>query len=243
MTDFALVNHDDHHDVRIITERSAKYGDGVMYSLTFPFEFRSVQAFYPILFHQDDAGDILPVALFGFEQGENLFLDESGWDAGYVPAMIVRQPFLIGYQGSEIEKDEDKTRVLSMDMDHPRVNKEEGEPLFLPLGGRSEYLEWAADLLEQIYEGLVHCKDFVAALREHELIEAANFDITLSDGSNNQLLGFQVLNEEKVRQLPGDVLEDFSKRSFLMPMFMILASMANMRELISRKDRKEQGQA
>jgi hypothetical protein len=212
-----------------------------MYTLTLPFEFRSVQTHYPILFHQEDDGELLPVALFGFEKGENLFLDESGWDAGYVPATILRQPFLIGYQGSEIDKDEDKTRVLTIDMDHPRVNKEEGEPLFLPLGGRSDYLEWSADLLEQIYEGLVHCEEFVAALKEHDLIEAANFDITLSDGSHNQLLGFHVLNEEKVRQLPGDVLAQFSEKSFLMPMFMILASMGNIRTLIQRKDRKELG--
>ena len=241
MTNFALVNHDEHQDVRVITERSARYGDSVMYTLTLPFEFRSVQTFYPILFHQEDDGELLPVALFGFEKGENLFLDESGWDAGYVPATILRQPFLIGYQGSEIDKDEDKTRVLTIDMDHPRVNKEEGEPLFLPLGGRSDYLEWSADLLEQIYEGLVHCEEFVAALKEHDLIEAANFEITLSDGSQNQLLGFHVLNEDKVRQLPGDVLEKFSEKSFLMPIFMILASMGNIRTLIQRKDRKELG--
>ena len=241
MTNFELVNHDEHQDVRIITERSARLGDSVMYTLTLPFEFRSVQTFYPILFHQEDDGELLPVALFGFEKGENLFLDESGWDAGYVPATILRQPFLIGYQGSEIDRDEDKTRVLTIDMDHPRVNKEEGEPLFLPLGGRSDYLEWSADLLEQIYEGLLHAEEFVAALKEHDLIEAANFEITLSDGSHNQILGFHVLNEEKVRELPGDVLEEFSRKSFLMPMFMVLASMGNMRTLIQRKDRKELG--
>jgi hypothetical protein len=241
VTNFALVNHDEHQDVRIITERSARYGDSVMYTLTLPFEFRSVQTFYPILFHQEDDGELLPVALFGFEKGENLFLDESGWDAGYVPATILRQPFLIGYQGSEIDKDEDKTRVLTVDMDHPRVNKVEGEPLFLPLGGRSEYLEWSADLLEQIYEGLVHCEEFVAALKAHDLIEAANFEITLSDGSHNQLLGFHVLDEEKVRELPGEVLKEFSEKSFLMPMFMMLASLGNMRTLIQRKDRKELG--
>ena len=95
--------------------------------------------------------------------------------------------------------------------------------------------------MHQIYEGLVHCREFVAALRVHDLIEAANFDITLSDGSQNQLLGFHVLNEEKVRQLPGEVLEEFSKKSYLMPLFMILASMGNMRTLIQRKDRKELG--
>ena len=239
MTNFALVNFDDHQDVRVITDRSAKYGDAVSYALTFPFEFRSVQAFYPILLHQDASGELLPVALFGFEQGENLFLDESGWDASYVPAMIRREPFLIGYQGSELQTDEEKARVLSIDMDHPRVNTDEGEPLFQPLGGRSDYLDYSAALLEQIYEGLLHGKDFVAALREHDLIEAATFDITLSDGSYNQLLGFHVLNEEKVRELPGDVLGSLNENGFLMPMFMMLASTGNMRGLIERKERKE----
>ena len=238
MTNFALVNHDDHQDVRVITERAAEYGDNVMYSLAFPFEFRSIQAYYPILFHQDDAGELLPIALFGFEQGENLFLDDSGWDAGYVPAMILRGPFLIGYQGSEIQKDEDKARVLSIDMDHPRVSTEEGEPLFQPLGGRSEYLEYAANLLEQIYDGLLHARDFVSALREHDLIESATFNITLNDGSENQLVGFHVLNEDKVRELPGDVLGSFHERGFLMPLFMMLASTANVRALIERKNRR-----
>ncbi|NIV18739.1 MAG: multidrug transporter [Woeseiaceae bacterium] len=239
MTNFALVNFDDHQDLRVITERSARYGDAVSYALTFPFEFRSVQACYPILLHQDDGGELLPVALFGFEQGENLFLDDSGWDAAYVPAMIRREPFLIGYQGSEIQKDEEKARVLSIDMDHPRVNKEDGEPLFLPLGGRSDYLEYTASLLEQIYEGLLHSKDFVAALKEHDLIEAATFNITLADGSENQLLGFHVLDEDKVRELSGDVLDSFNKQGFLMPMFMMLASVSNIRGLIDRKTRKE----
>lgn len=238
MTNFALVNHDDHQDVRVITERSARYGDAVMYSLAFPFEFRSIQAYYPILLHQDDSGELLPIALFGFEQGENLFLDDSGWDAGYVPAMILREPFLIGYQGSEIQPDEEKARVLSIDMDHPRVSKEEGEPLFQALGGRSEYLEYAAGLLEQIYDGLLHAKDFVAALREHELLESATFNITLNDGSENQLLGFHVLDEDKVRDLSGDVLGSFHQKGFLMPLFMMLASTANLRGLIERKNRR-----
>ena len=81
MTNYALLNNDDHQDVCVITERSARYGDNVMYALTFPFEFRSVQALYPILFHSDSNGNPFPVALFGFQEGENLFLDESGWDA------------------------------------------------------------------------------------------------------------------------------------------------------------------
>ncbi|MCY3820481.1 MAG: SapC family protein, partial [Gammaproteobacteria bacterium] len=133
MPDFAMLNNVDHQDLRVITERSSRYGDNVMLAMTFPFEFRNVQAHYPILFQGDGDGGYYPVVLFGFQQGENLFLDESGWHAAYVPAMIQRQPFLIGFQE---QPGADRTRVLSVDMDHPRVNTEAGERLFQPLGGR-----------------------------------------------------------------------------------------------------------
>lgn len=241
MTNFALLNSDDHQDVKVITERSATYGDGVMYVLTFPFEFRSVQAFYPILFHNDANGNPFPVALFGFQEGENLFLDESGWDARYIPAMLRREPFLIGYQGSEDEEDDDKPRVLSIDMDHPRVSTDEGEALFQPLGARTPFLDDVADLMEDIYSGYLHNKVFMAALQEHELIESVTMDITLEDGSQNQLLGFHTIDEDKVRQLSGDVLEQFSRQNILMPLFMVLASTMNIRALIDRKSARLKG--
>lgn len=241
MADFALVNNVDHGDIRVITERSAAYGDDVMFVRTFPFEFRSVQAFYPILFHRDANGELYPIALFGFQEKENLFLDDSGWHAHYVPAMISRQPFLIGYQDSRSPAEAGQVRVLSIDMAHPRVNKEHGEPLFQPLGGRTPWLEDMGALLETIYQGYEHSKEFVRALQEHELIESVTFGIALNDGSTNQLLGFHAVNEEKLQQLPAETLWAFGQRGFLMPIFMALASTVNMRSLVEMKNRMLEG--
>lgn len=241
MTNYALLNNVEHKDVKIITERSAKYGDNVMYAITFPFEFRSVQAHYPILFHRDAEGNSFPVALFGFQEKENLFLDDKGWDASYVPAMIRRVPFLIGYQGSKEQEDEDKARVLSLDMDHPRVSRQEGVPLFQPLGGRTPYLDDMAALMENIYRGYVHNKTFTQALRKYNLTESVTMDITLKDGSTNQLIGFDMIDEDRIQRLSGDVLEELSKENLLMPLFMVLASTANIRSLIERKNRASGG--
>ena len=238
MTNLALLNNVDHQDVRIITERSARYGDDVMYAMTFPHEFRDVQACYPILFQRDDQDNFFPLALFGFEEKENLFLDERGWDADYVPAMIRRQPFMIGFQASKQGAGDGSTRMLSLDMDHPRVSTEDGERLFQPLGGRTPYLEDAANLLETIYQGTEVNRHFVAALEQHDLIESVTVDVTLDDGSRNQLLGFHTINEEKLQELSGETLEEFSRNGFLMPIFMVLASMTNMRRLVSLKNRK-----
>ena len=241
MADFALLNNVDHQDVRIITERSARYGDDVMQVLTFPFEFRNVQAFYPILFQQDANGGFYPVALFGFEEKENLFLDADGWHAGYIPAMVRREPFLIGFQDSKEPGNPGRTRVLSLDMTHPRVSNDAGEALFQPLGGRTPFLEEAADLLETIYAGIEHNKAFTRALAEQDLIEAVTLEVEIKDGSRHQLIGYHCLNEEKVQALSGGTLGEFNREGFLAPMFMALASMANIQRLVELKNQSLEG--
>ena len=236
MPDIVLVNNVEHQDLRIITDRAARYGDAVMQAQTFPFEFRNVQACYPILFQQDGQGGYYPVALFGFQQGENLFLDEEGWQAGYVPAMVRREPFLIGFQDSKEPGRPARTRVLSLDLEHPRVSRERGEPLFQPLGGRTPFLEEAADLLETIYLGLEHSRTFVRALVEHDLIEAVTLEIVLRDGSRTQLIGYHCLTEERVQALSGATLGELNAEGYLMPVFMALASMANVQRLVDLKN-------
>ena len=64
------------------------YGDNVMFALTFPPEFRSIQAHYPIVFRKAAEGQFQPIALFGFTEKQNLFLKPGGWDATYLPLMV-----------------------------------------------------------------------------------------------------------------------------------------------------------
>jgi hypothetical protein len=55
-----------------------------------PTEFEEVQREYPILIRKDPSGDYQAVALLGLDRDENLFLDETGWNARYVPAVQQR---------------------------------------------------------------------------------------------------------------------------------------------------------
>lgn len=234
MPNFALVNKDYHHDVLINTERSAALGDNVQLAMTFPAEFRSIQTAYPIVFRKSDDDDFLPVALLGFEQNENLFLNDAGWDAAYVPAMIRKEPFLIGTQGDG----DDPARVLSMDMDNPRVNREKGEALYGELGEMTEFLESQAAMLEVIYRGNQENTLFVKALLDQDLLESVTFEVTLSDGSRNSLLGFYTINEEKVAELDAETLHLMNRNDMLMPLFMVMASTGNIQRLVDLKNAK-----
>jgi hypothetical protein len=221
-----------HKDLRVIPDRGAAYGDDVMLSLTFPLEFRDVQAHYPIVFRATlDATGYEALALFGFETGENLFLGPQGWDAHYVPLAMERQPFLIGRHGDALN--------VSIDLDHPRVSRTVGQELFLPYGGASDYLERANAVLQTLHQGLQAMPAFVQALVEHALLESFVADIELKDGSQHRLAGFHTINVERLRALPGAALERLNRDGHLEAIHMVVASLANFRDLIARRERRE----
>ena len=234
MTNYQMLNNVEHQNLKVITERSAEYGDNVHFVMTFPMEFRRLQSCYPIFFQKDPGtGKFFPLALLGFEEGQNLFLDENGWDADYIPIMIQRHPFLIGYQEDKESPDGQKP-VISIDMDSPRVNEEKGEALFLPHGGTSDYLGAITAVLENIQLGHEMNDDFVGALLEFDLIESVSMEIELNNGARRQLLGLYTINEDRLAELHSGTLGELHSKHFLLPIYMILASHSSFRTLINK---------
>lgn len=224
-----LLNNIDHKDLHVQTGRGAHFGDNVMSALTFPSEFRDVQACYPIVFRKAANGGFEAHALFGFQEGENLFLGLHGWEAPYIPLSIERQPFLIGVNGNEL--------MVHVDLENPRISASAGERVFLPHGGTSEYLERVNSTLLALHQGLQHANGFLAALLELQLLESFVFDIELDDGSQYRLAGFYTINEERLSAFPGEALDRLNRAGYLQAIYMVVASMSNFRALIERKNR------
>jgi hypothetical protein len=230
MSNPVLLNNVDHKNLRILTGRGAEYGDSVMFAPTFPAEFRELQAHYPIVFRRsNDGATFEPVALFGFEEGENLFLGRAGWDATYVPLTTRRQPFLIGVSGDEL--------MVHVDLDHPRCSSTAGEPVFLPHGGTTEFLEGVNSTLLTIHQGLQATPLFVSALLALELLESFVLDVELDDGTQGRLAGFYAINEERLATLEGEVLSQLHRAGYLQAIYMAVAALSNFRALIERKNR------
>ena len=237
MKNHVLLNNVDHKDLKVITGHSAELGDNVQCATTFSWEFRSIQAHYPIFFSKNaDSEEYTAVTMFGFENGENLFLRDSGWDASYVPLSIRREPFLIGFQQYMGSGSGEKDPVVHINMDSPRVSKSDGEAVFLAHGGISPYLEQINSILNTINEGYAVHELFIKELVEHELLEPFALDIQLNDGSQNRLMGFHTINEDALSELGGDVLARLNEKGFLLPIYMALASLSNIRDLIDRKN-------
>lgn len=239
MANFQLLNNVDHQDLKVIIDRSAEFGDNVWYAVTFPAEFRNLQRHYPIFFvKHPDSGEFQAVAMFGVVEGENLFLDENGWNASYIPLNIMRQPFLIGFQEREQNGGVQREPVITVDMDHPRVNTEYGEPVFLEHGGNSEYLERVNSILHAVLEGMRHSKPFMDTLNELDLIESFVLDVQLDDGSEHRLAGFYTINEDVLKELNGEQLRMLNKKGYLEAIYMVIASMTNLPALLEKKNQQ-----
>lgn len=229
MAQHVPVNATAHRDLRVITTRGAAFGDNVMAVPTFPAEFRSVQAHYPIVFHKAGEAAFQPLALFGLQEGENLFLQGSHWDAHYLPLALERQPFLIGKGGP--------APTLHIDLDNPRVSRTAGEPLFHPHGGTTPFLEHMSALLGQLHAGLSSIPDFVAALLRHRLLESFVLDVAQPGGGKARLAGYYTINEEVLAGLDGAALAALQRDGHLLPIYMAVASLSQFRDLIERGQR------
>ena len=234
MSQYEILDKDKHSGVRVKTGYGAALGDAVMYVMTYPMEFRDVQSCYPILFTKDpNTGGFFAAAVMGFEPDQNLFLRDDGWDASYVPAMVQRQPFLIATSG---EGGNDNP-VVSLDLDHPRVSQDEGEALFDDQGSPTEFLNRKIGLLDKLHRGLQHGSGFIDTLLQHELLEEITLDIAFNDGSKRSVQGFYTIAEERLYQLQGNVLESLNQAGYLQPVFMAVASLSRVRDIIERRNR------
>ncbi len=232
-----LLNNISHKDIKIITRKSALFGDNVGSTVTFPTEFADVHREYPILFQKNpETGNFQSVVLFGLKSDENLFLDEfGGWKANYIPAVIERGPFLIGFQDQTRDGGGDREPVIHIDIDSPRVNEREGEPVFLDHGGLSPYLEKISRVLNRIYEGMQLNDAMFAAFTELELIESVNLEIELNEREIYRLHNNYTINQEKLSNLSGDNLERLNRSGFLRYAFLVVESLGNIQRLIKLK--------
>jgi hypothetical protein len=233
MSDHAILDPAKHRDLRVHAQAAAEHGDGVMACFTVPTEFRRVQNEFPILFRRDlESGKFSALALMGFEDGENLFLSDDGWDASYRPIALAIQPFLVGRSESG-----DGPAQVHVDLAHPRIaGTGEGVGLFDEHQRPTPYLEQVAAMLDELDQGYRDGPAFFSALSRHELLEPLSVDVELKDGSQHRLVGYHVINEDRLQELDPEALGELHGAGHLMPIFMALASLSNLAELARRKN-------
>lgn len=239
MPNHQLLDNINHKDLQVVSEFRPGLGDDDSYANIFISEFRQAQAHYPLFIRKhSETGQFEVIALFGFATQENLYLSEDGWQASYIPLSVQRRPFLIGFQNVQQDGVLQQEPVVFVDMDSPKIVPQggDGTRVFLEMGGQTEYLQNINSVLQSVNVGHQQTKSFVDALVELDLVESVNIKVTLNDDTNHELNTLYTVNEEKVAELSGENLASLHNKGYLFLVHMMQASMANLSELIEKKN-------
>ena len=194
-------------------------------------EFASAQRFFPIIFSAGD--NPVPLALLGLNEGVNVFMGEDGkfTENVYVPAYVRRYPFML----AKLRPDTDELSVCFDPTADAIGPFDEGDALFedgQPADATKQILEFC----EQFEQAGQRTEAFMKDLVESELLMDGELSIQ-PDPEKPPFIyrGFQMVNEEKLRDLRGDQLRKMNQSGLLPLVYAHLFSLAQMREVFGRQ--------
>jgi SapC protein len=195
-------------------------------------EFALLQRHYPIVFSV--GAQPVPLALMGLNEGVNVFLDENGMPrepGTYIPAYMRRYPFLL----ARLRPDSDELS-LCFDPTSGAVGEfQEGEPLFA--GDQpSEATKAILQFCEQFETAGQRTGAFLEELKKADLLMDGEVAIQPEGAPQPYIYrGFRMVDEEKLRALPGDELEKMNKSGMLALIYAHLFSLSQIREVFGRQ--------
>jgi hypothetical protein len=214
-----------HRSLRVRAEASARLGDNQRFVQVAANEFPLLVVHYPILLSKDaETGGFYCGAMLGFDEGENLFLEEGR--NVYRPLNLQRGPFYTS--GSDV----------AIDLDHPRVGVPTGEPLFSASGKPTPYLEGIIELMRNLRPGLERTKVFVETLMQLKLVAPLAIDAQFDDGTSREVIGLYTIDQEALRALPDDAALELFRRGYLQLIYLMLASLKQVPVLAQKKNRR-----
>jgi hypothetical protein len=189
-------------------------------------EFPQAARHYPIIFASGD--NPVPLALMGLNEGVNVFVDEEGkvTQPIYIPAYVRRYPFLLAKLNPNSEE-------LSLCFDPSAGllgDSVDGQELFTD-GQPSEATQAALGFCEQFEQAGQRTQAFIDELKKHDLLMEG--EVAIQQQGNDQPFvyrGFQMVNQEKLRDVRGDVLRGWAQSGLLPLLYAHLFSL----ELISQ---------
>jgi hypothetical protein len=231
--DLMPLNSRDHADWKVGTMEDAAFLAQTHAVPLTTDEFIDAQRHFPIVFTSGE--NPLPIALFGLNEGVNTFMGEDNklTEAVYVPAYARRYPFML----AKLRPDADE---LSLCFD-PTVGvigkRDEGISLFDDKVQPTEYTQSVLEFCRRFEESGQRTKQFMEELQKFGILMDGEIAITRNDDPDKPFVyrGFQMVNEEKLRELPLETLDTLNKNGMLILIHAHLFSLNLMRVLFERQ--------
>ena len=195
-------------------------------------EFGLAQRHYPIVFSIGE--NPIPIALMGLNEGVNVFLDPDGRPIDtttYIPAYVRRYPFLLAKLNPESDE-----LSLCFDPTTEAVGEfDDGQALF-DGDQPSEATKAILEFCEQFETAGQRTAAFMEDVKKSGLLMDGEVAIQ-PEGYQQPFIyrGFQMIDEEKLRELRGDELRKMNQNGMLPLLYAHLFSLAQMREVFARQ--------
>lgn len=193
-------------------------------------EFAVAQRFYPIIFSVGDQP--VPLALMGLNEGVNTYTDDDGklLAESYVPAYVRRYPFLLARL-----RDDSEELSLCFDPTSGALGEfEDGDALF-DGDQPSEATKSILKFCEEFEQAGQRTTAFMKELTDLGLLMDGEVSIQTDAEQPFVYRGFQMVNEEKLRDLRGDQLRKMMQSGLLPLVHAHLFSLQNIREVFGRQ--------
>jgi hypothetical protein len=186
-------------------------------------EFPRAASEYTIVFAGENDGPVMPTAIVGVRNEENLYLTETGaWKVSYIPAFIRCYPFVFS------SSDGGNTLTLCIDEEFEGGNQEgRGERLFDADGEQTQYLKGVLEFLKQYQAAFQRTQVFCEKLKNLNLLEPMQASLTFQSGEKVSLGGFMAVNREKLKELKGEQLTELVALDELELIYLHLQSLRN----------------
>ena len=215
-----------HKDIGIIQNTGIRFAEACQTALIAAAEMDHAAKDFPVVFTKEN-DDYLPLAIFGLQQEQNLFVDAAGqWAGRYVPAFLRRYPFV-----PVLGPKEDDTMTVCIDETSPIVARGQGTPLFID-GKNSPLLDDAIRLLEDYKTQMDVTLALTRQLNEAGLLSEKTVQFKLNDGQALSLTGFATIDAEKLAQLSAETVNKLFQSGALQLTFLHLSSLGNWDRLI-----------
>lgn len=194
-------------------------------------EFPMAQRNFPIVFSSGE--DPVPLALMGMNEGINVFVDDEGvlTSPVYVPAYARRYPFMLAKlrpDSEELSLCFDPTSGLVGEFDDGMPLFEGEEP--------SESTRATLQFCEQFEIAGQKTATFTAELQKHNLLMDGELALQI-EGQEQPFTyrGFRMVDENKLREVRGDVLRGWNQSGLLPLIYAHLFSLELVRDIFGRQ--------
>lgn len=230
MTNIVALNTQSHQKLRVHAQPSATLGDNQRFVAVVIGEFAALAMHCPLFFSKDaNTGRFYCGAMLGFDDNENLLIDEYREQKAYRPLHLQRGPFHAS--GSDI----------AIDLDHPRVASSGDQALFDAGGQPTPYLNSIIALVNDLNMGVERSKDFIDTLLRLKLIDPLTLKSSFDDGTKREITGLYTANQERLRGLPDADVVDLFRKGYLQLIYLQLSSLNHVSTLVRKKNASIRG--